>query len=114
MVNTYNLVNPTIKGQFNSSVKAKNSLEAAQKLYGELSQHFNNSVPKFFFTIQKGNSGNGKVYHFKVRESKTDDSSVELSIEQHNVKGATNANKKLLNKVSKFNSKFDRQTGCNK
>ena len=28
MVNTYNLVNPCIKGQFNSEIKAKNSVES--------------------------------------------------------------------------------------
>ena len=53
MVNTYNLVNPCIKGQFNSEIKAKNSLEAAKQLYNNMSEHFNNNVPKFYFSIQK-------------------------------------------------------------
>ena len=33
-----------------------------------MSQHFNNNVPKFYFSIQKGKSGNGKVYHLKLRK----------------------------------------------
>ena len=43
---------------------------AARKLYKKLSEHFNNSVPKFYFTIQKGGSGKGKFSHFIVKERK--------------------------------------------
>ena len=71
MVNTYLLVNPHIEGNFNSKIKAKNSNEAANMFYKNLSEHFNNSVPKFYFTIQKGSSGEGKYYHFEVKESKS-------------------------------------------
>ena len=52
------------------SVKSKNSVAAARTLYKNLSEHFSNSVPKFYFTIQKGGSGNGKYYHFIVKEKK--------------------------------------------
>ena len=54
MVNKYHLVNPYIDGDdFESSTNAKNSNEAANKLYSRISEHFNNSVPVFYFTIQK-------------------------------------------------------------
>ena len=68
MVNSYHLVNPNIEGKFKSNIKAMNSQEAANIFYKNLSEHFNNSVPSFHFTIQKGSSGNGKYYHFKVKE----------------------------------------------
>lgn len=68
MVNTYRLVNPHIEGNFNSKIKANNSKEAGNIFYKNLSEHFNNSVPKFHFTIQKGSSGDGKYYHFEVKE----------------------------------------------
>ncbi len=70
MVNTYVLVNPYIEGSFEKSVKARNSIEAGKMLYSSLSEHFNNNVPKFLFTIQKGSSGKGKHYSFKVKENK--------------------------------------------
>ena len=57
MTNSYVLVNPHIEGSLKKQVQAKNSLEAAKNLYKNLSEHFNNSVPKFYFTIQKGGSG---------------------------------------------------------
>ena len=66
MSNTYVLVNPFIHGEFEHTVKAKNSVEAGKIFYKGLSEHFNNAVPKFYFTIQKGDSGNGKYSHFKV------------------------------------------------
>ena len=46
------------------------SINAAKKLYRSLSEHFNNNVPQFYFTVQKGSSGKGKYYHFKVTEKK--------------------------------------------
>lgn len=70
MVNTYKLVNPYIKGEFETKIRTKNSVDAARKFYSSLSEHFNNSVPKFYFTVQKGGSKNGKFYHFEVEENR--------------------------------------------
>ena len=91
MVNSYVLVNPHIEGQFETTVKANNSEEAAQKLYRELSEHFSNSIPSFYFTIQKGTSGNGKYYHFKAKESRKNNevtfsiNSIQLDNEDRNI-----------------------------
>ena len=71
MVNSYVLINPVIKGSFKSMIKSNNSHEAAKTFYNNMSEHFNNNLPKFYFSIQKGKSGRGKVYHFEVRESKS-------------------------------------------
>ena len=81
MVNTYQLVNPHIEGDFSSKIKAQNSKEAAEKFYKKLSEHFSNSVPKFHFTIQKGSSGSGKHYHFEVDEERDEDK-VDFTIKQ--------------------------------
>ena len=70
MVNSYVLVNPQIHGDFKNTLKANNSILAAKTFYKNLSEHFNNAVPKFHFTIQKGGSGEGKYYHFVTSESK--------------------------------------------
>lgn len=98
MVNTYQLVNPHIEGSFNKKIKAKNSLVAANILYKNLSEHFNNSVPRFYFSIQKGSSGEGKLYHFNVKEERVDD---EVSFK---ISSEDNIND---DKISSFKSNLD-------
>ena len=102
MVNKYTLINPHVKGEFSSTVESNNSLQAAKQLYESLSEHFNNNIPEFFFTIQKGGDKNGTQYHFKISEKK-EKNDVNYSIEQFS---DTNADKmdKLLNKVSELNT----------
>lgn len=85
MSNEYNLVNPRIEGSLSTSVKSDNSFKAARKLYEALSEHFNNSVSTFHFTIQKGSSGKGKFYHFRVNESRKGDE-VDYTLESVKIK----------------------------
>lgn len=93
MSNSYVLVNPHIEGQFKTTIKANNSEEAANMFYSDLSEHFSNAVPSFYFTIQKGASGNGKYYHFKAKESRKKNDvtfsikSVQLENESRNIDG---------------------------
>lgn len=111
--NTYVLVNPHIQGKFKTSIKATNSINAAKKLYRSLSEHFNNNVPKFFFTIQKGSSGKGKYYHFKVTEKRTKED-IDYNLEQHSFTGENNANKKFGKRLSKFKNKINKIGGKKK
>lgn len=104
MVNTYRLVNPHIEGQMKSKIKAKNSEEAAQIFYKNLSEHFNNSVPKFLFTIQKGSSGEGKYYHFNVTEER-DDEEVSFKVSPYKIKGEEAALKTFQGKLNDFKKK---------
>jgi hypothetical protein len=108
MVNTYVLVNPYIEGSFEKSVKAKNSIEAGTMLYTNLSEHFNNNVPKFLFTVQKGSSGKGKHYSFKVKENKKDNQ-INFSIEPYSIKNEGSAYKGLQDKISQFKKKVETQ-----
>ena len=100
MSNTYRLVNPYIKGDFKSKVTAKNSVEAGKKLYKNLSEHFNNNIPKFYFTVYKGSKQGGKYYHFEVTEKKVNDE-VNFSLRPYEVKNSseqvTNFKKNLKN-----------------
>lgn len=105
MVNKYKLVNPYIKGEFESKVQAKNSVEAAKTLYKNLSEHFNNNVPNFYFTIQKGGSGKGKFYHFVVTEKKTGDN-VDYSIKEFEIKGEDTAMKNYLSNFESFKGRY--------
>jgi hypothetical protein len=113
MVNTYVIVNPHIEGDFKSKIKATNSLDAANIFYKNLSEHFNNSVPKFYFTIQKGSSGDGKFYHFQVKEER-DNNEVTYKIEQYKIHTGSETFAKFQNKLNNFKNKLNTQNGGDK
>ncbi len=104
MPNTYKLVNPYIKGEFQTKLDAKNSIEAAKTFYKNLSENFNNSVPRFYFTIQKG--GKGKFYHFEVKEKKTNDS-VDYNIKPFEIKGEDAALEQYLSNFENFKGRYN-------
>ena len=106
MGNKYKLVNPYIKGEFETKVSAKNSVDAAKTFYNNLSEHFNNNVPRFYFTIQKGGSGKGKFYHFEVKEKKVKDS-VDYTIKPFEIKGEDEAMKQYLENFNNFKGRFN-------
>jgi hypothetical protein len=106
MSNKYKLVNPYIKGEFETKLDAKNSLEAAKSFYKNLSEHFSNNVPKFYFTIQKGGSGKGKFYHFEVKEKKVEDS-VDFTIKPFEIKGEDEAMKQYLDNFDHFKGRYN-------
>jgi hypothetical protein len=113
MSNSYVLVNPHIDGSLKTQVKAKNSLEAAKNLYKNLSEHFNNNVPKFYFTIQKGNSGSGKFYSFKVKETRNDNT-VDFSLEPIVIQNEKNTYTKFRKNLTKFVSGLEQSGGAKK
>jgi hypothetical protein len=110
MVNSYVLVNPYIEGSFKSKIKARNSQEAAKMIYTNLSEHFNNSVPKFHFTIQKGTSSKGKIYHFKVSEEREDDT-VSFSIKPLTLKNEDSINKEFKGRLEEIKNKLNQDGG---
>lgn len=112
MSNIYVLVNPHIGGEYNNSIKANNSVNAAKEFYTNLSEHFNNAVPKFYFTIQKGGSGKGKYYHFEVAE-KRNKNNVSFTLKSHNIDGGANING-FSERLDKIKSKILQAGGKNK
>ena len=110
MVNTYILVNPHIEGNFKSKIKARNSNEASNLFYKNLSEHFNNSVPSFHFSIQKGSSGEGKYYHFQVKEIRENDE-VSFNIKPFTIHGEQESIQRFESKLASFKSKFSQDGG---
>ena len=107
MVNKYYLVNPQIKGDnFENSVSAKNSIEAAKKLYNGLSKHFSHNVMKFYFTLQKGDSD--KYSHFQVSEKRNNDQ-VKFQIQPYILPDELTSIERFKMKLKDFNYKFDKQ-----
>ena len=102
MSQTYNLVNPFIQGSIKTSVKADNSVKAANKLYENISEHFNNDVPLLNITIQKGT--NGKFYHFQIKEKKANQE-IDWSVEPYVLKD-NNKVKSFKNKLNNFKNKI--------
>jgi hypothetical protein len=113
MVNTYVLVNPYIEGNFKSKIKSKNSQEAANTFYKNLSEHFNNFVPKFHFSIQKGSSGDGKLYHFEVKE-KMEDNEVTFNLKSLTVEGDEEVVSNFKTKLNNFKTKMNQDGGKKK
>ena len=116
MANTYTLVNPHISGSVDTKIKADNSLQAAKKAYKNLAKHFNNNIPKFYFTIQKGSAG--KYYHFEVKEKKEEEK-VNFSIQAYKIPGnekksITEFEKKLKNYREKTEAKGGKRKSSKK
>ena len=63
---TYQLVNPKIEGSFNDVYDAAEPIDAAKKLWENLSSHVANHVPNFLFTMK--DISKGEYFHFQVTE----------------------------------------------
>jgi hypothetical protein len=61
----YRLVNPVVCGSVKTTVTAKNSKDAALKLWENLSENISGSVPQFGLTVCDGNN---KLSHYSVTE----------------------------------------------
>jgi hypothetical protein len=92
----YNLVNPFIEGNMNTTVKANSELEGAGKIYKEiLAPMFITSIKEFKFSIE----GGGKLYHYNVKETLNGDNA-KFKIEQ--IAGKVE-NKILKDKLKELN-----------
>lgn len=111
MVNNYNLVNPLIKGKVETAVDAKNSREAASIIYTNLSEHFNNALPAFYFSLQKG--GDGKFYHFKVTEKKNKNE-INFNINEIQLENDNYINSEFKGKLKNIKNKMETQEGGKK
>lgn len=111
MSNLYRLVNPNVQGDMKTSIKSKNSATAARALYKNLSEHFSNNIPKFHFTIQKGGSGQGKYYHFVVKEKKTNNDEVSFNIEPYTIDNESQLVGEFETKLKSFTTKFQKAGG---
>jgi hypothetical protein len=100
----YNLVNPFIEGNINTTVKASDELKGAGKIYQEiLAPMFITSVSEFKFSIE----GGGKLYHYNVKETINGDNA-KFKIEE--ISGKVEG-KKLKEKLKELNKEKDDQNG---
>jgi hypothetical protein len=101
---SYAMINPVSQGTAKTVVKANSPIDAANKLYNKLSQHFSSNVEKFAFTIQdfdkKSKLGKGSYkdyHHFLATELRgtKNINAVKVQIEQIEIK------KKHSNEIQK-------------
>ena len=114
MSNTYKLINPNISGEFSTTIKSQNSINAAKTFYKSLSEHFSKDIPKFYFTIQKGGSGSGKYYHFVVKEKKGANDEVKFKVESYNVDSDESSLAAFKSRLNAFQNKFEQAGGKKK
>lgn len=79
----FQLINPYIEGNLEKLYNGKNPLDAAEKLWSNLSTHITNNLPKFAFTMER--TSDGKLFHFLVKEN-VKGGLVDFSIENIDVK----------------------------
>jgi hypothetical protein len=95
----YILVNPRLpKSNFKSS--KKNSTEAAEQIWSQLSSNIKSHTPKFYFTIQE--AGSSKLSHFIIKES-LDNDRVKYNLKEF--KGKKIDEKTFLNELNQEGGK---------
>jgi hypothetical protein len=94
----FQLVNPYIEGELETSFNGKTPLDAAEKTWNKLSGYFTGNLPKFAFTLKK----DSKLHHFLVKENVLD-GSVDYAIEKLDVK----VPKKIVNKFTSTIDDFE-------
>lgn len=99
----YQLVNPSIKGDFPTTFSASTPFEAANNAWKSLSSYFTNNVPKFPFTLQS--LKDNKLFHFLVKEDVKGDQ-VNYKITELKLKDEQKANDTLKKNVQEFNKKY--------
>ena len=98
----YILVNPKIE---NTSIKSKNknSVQAAEEIWSQLSSNISHYTPKFYFTIQEG--GSSKLSHFVIKET-LEDSRVKYNLKEF--KGKYIDEKSFINELKQEGGKRHR------
>lgn len=99
----YTLVNPMIKGDMEIVFTGGSSLEVANSAYQNLSQYFNNYIPKFYFTLEDENN---KLHHFYVKESRNGENA-NYTIKSYSVKSKHESElRKQINSYSENSEHF--------
>lgn len=94
----YRLVNPYIQGSINTTFSGGSASSAAEKVWTTLSEHFENTTPRFAFTLQDNKTD--KLYHFGVKERLDKDDEVTYSIKELDVNMTDAQRTKVMNSLN--------------
>ena len=103
----YDLVNPRILGNFNTSYNVENGLEAAKTFWNDLSQHITNNVPELIITFKNEKDD---LYHYKIIEKLSGGSkNADITIKEVKPKISQKVKRDFLNEVSKVQKNITNQ-----
>jgi hypothetical protein len=104
----YELVNPSIIGNFQTVYKTLNVEKAVEKFWKNLSKHITNNVPKIYVTFK---DGSGTLHHFKITEKLNSDSkTADYKINKIDSKLSKAQKDHFLSEVAKVKDKFNVST----
>lgn len=109
----FELINPIIGGNIDTSFDGKNAGEAAQNFWEMLTSEKKllvNELAHFMFTLR---GGDGKMYHFSVREKENQDKKVKYSLEDITSSVESKSNKIVLDQFLKEVEKEKAKLGQN-
>ena len=86
----YEVINPAIIGGFNITYNTKTPSEAAKLFWRELSKIIVNEIPRSYFSLR---DDDGKLYHFKVTEEKSNSNMADYMLSQVDNVSKVNADK---------------------
>lgn len=96
----YELVNPCILGQFNTTYEAPKAIDAAKQFWNDLTPHLTNNIPQIAITLK---DQNGKLSHFKIKEKLSEGTKMaNFTIKEIEPKLSIADKKALLNAVDKL------------
>ena len=99
----FELVNPCIIGQFNTTYNVENGLEAAKNFWNDLTPLITNNLPELIVTFQEG----GSLHHYKISEKlEAGTKTANFSISEYNTKLASKQKSQFLNEVSSVKNKI--------
>jgi hypothetical protein len=103
----YELVNPSILGQFNSTYEVTSSMDAAKQFWNDLSPHLTNNLPFMYITLKEQTGG---LHHFKIKEKISEGSKLaNYSIKEVKLNLTKKQEMDFLNKVEKTKTKKNSQ-----
>ena len=101
----FTLVNPYIKGTFDTNFKSKTELDAAQKAWSSLGKNITQNLPKYCFTLERGTDK--KLFHFSVKEE-INDGLVDYKLGSFKISAKSKKLKSFKSKLSQL-KKADKQ-----
>lgn len=99
----YELINPCILGQFNTTYETPKAIDAAKQFWNDLSPHLTNNIPQMAITLKDHDD---KLFHFKIKEKLSEGTKMaNFTIKEINPKLTAKERKELLNVVEEVKEK---------
>jgi hypothetical protein len=112
----FELVNPCIIGQMNTSYSTESALDAATQFWNDLSPLLTNNVPKIYITLQNSKKD---LFHFKISEkNNAQTKTADFSIREYNAEITSKQKTIFLKHIAQIkenkSSQVDAQLGGKK